>query len=946
MASRAVLAHLGIAPRPGRPARAAGARAAAAPLLDDADGTMGTAVKLPPQLARPFRLVAFEWDRTAVGSRADDAAPVRGPIERLLRHGVLVMVIAGAGAREVDRQLSRDIRGPHRRGLFLATRRGSEVYGFDPAARDPLLRWRRPASPDEERAPTGAADAIAWMLRELARPNGIEDADVLVAGLAGHDARLVPAEAPGAALVSVGAEPGEVPSFVLPLGGGPDGLRALLEAQAALHPVELPDGPDHREAWTLVEDGFVLTREHELESLFAVANGYVGTRGSLVEGSPLSAPATFAAGVFVTPPSGGTPELVRLPDWTSVEASIDGRPLRLAQGETLEHRRILDLRRGELWREWRQRDPAGRITRIRGFRLASRADPHVLVQSITLTPENYGGTVRVRISLPRRHVVRASRAEVALASATLLETPERFFEPPGDAVDLALEVQLGRTYRLDRVVSVRSTRDAAAPADEAEAHLDAALRAQGVEGLVAAHRAAWEARWRTADVVVDGDAEAQRALRFAVYHLLSAANPDDERASIGARALTGTGYRGHVFWDTEIFMLPFFTLAQPEAARALLMYRFHTLPAARANAARLGWRGALYAWESADTGEEVTPPFIVAPDGEVVPVVAGEQEQHISADVAYGVWSYWVATLDERFLLEAGAEILIETARFWASRAERGEDGRYHIRGVMGPDEFHASVDDDAYTNGMARWNLEVGREVAALLAERWPERWIELSRRLRLDAAEPPAWARVAADMYTGLDERSGLFEQFRGYFGLEDIDLAALEPRSAPVDVLLGPERVQRSKVHKQADVVMLLHLLWDRFPPEVREANFRYYEPRCAHDSSLSPGIHALVAARLGDLPLAQRYFRQAAAIDLANAYGNAAGGVHAAALGGLWQAAVLGFAGLELAADGPRLRPNLPPGWTRLAFQVRWRGRPVAFELTAAAPEAHVAQEVRP
>jgi trehalose/maltose hydrolase-like predicted phosphorylase len=293
--------------------------------------------------------------------------------------------------------------------------------------------------------------------------------------------------------------------------------------------------------------------------------------------------------------------------------------------------------------------------------------------------------------------------------------------------------------------------------------------------------------------------------------------------------------------------------------------------------------------------------------------------------VAFGVWNYWQATGDDRFLVEAGAEILIETARFWASRAELEEDGSYHIRGVIGPDEYHETVDDNAYTNGMAQWNLEVAQEIADLFVERWPEQWQALSRRLGIEPEEPRRWQQVARDFYTGFDEQTGLFEQFRGYFGLEEIDLASFVPRTAPMDVLLGRERIQRSKIIKQPDVVMLVYLLWERMPPEVRKTNFEYYEPRCGHGSSLSPAIHALVAARLGDTALAERYFRQAAEIDLVDNMSNAAGGVHLGALGGLWQAAVLGFAGLRLAKDGPEYRPKLPASWRSLATHFQWRGR---------------------
>jgi trehalose/maltose hydrolase-like predicted phosphorylase len=254
-----------------------------------------------------------------------------------------------------------------------------------------------------------------------------------------------------------------------------------------------------------------------------------------------------------------------------------------------------------------------------------------------------------------------------------------------------------------------------------------------------------------------------------------------------------------------------------------------------------------------------------------------------------------------------------------------GPDGRYHIAQVIGPDEYHEGVDDNAYTNVMAQWNLERGVEAVHLLQERWSQRAVEVLARLQMKSAEPEQWRMIAERLYTGLDPRTGLFEQFRGYFDLEPIDLAAYEPRTAPMDVLLGRQRIQRSQVIKQADVVLLLALLWERFPPSVREANFRYYEPRTAHGSSLSPAVHALVAARLGDEDLAERYFRQGASIDLANNMGNAASGVHMGALGGLWQAAVLGCAGMALRPDGLASAPNLLRPWRQLRFPVRWRGR---------------------
>jgi kojibiose phosphorylase len=511
---------------------------------------------------------------------------------------------------------------------------------------------------------------------------------------------------------------------------------------------------------------------------------------------------------------------------------------------------------------------------------------------------------------------------LGFAVSSTVETPSVVLRLPAD---FALPVDLGSTYRLDRVLDVETARDGAPPRELAAGHLHEVLASGGMEGIVEAHRRAWDEVWHRSDVRIEGDADAQRALRFAIYHLVSAADPDDDRVSIGARALTGPGYGGHVFWDTDVYVLPFLTLTWPAAARAQLMYRYRTLPAARAKAAALGYRGALYAWESADTGEEVTPPAFVDVDGAVVLVASGTREQHISADVAWGVWSYWQATGDEAFLLDAGAEIVLETARFWASRVRAGDDGAYHIEEVEGPDEYHDLVDDDAYTNGMAQWNLERGVEVARTLAQRWPDAWRALSTRLAIAPDEPDRWREIAGRMYIGLDPHTGLIEEFRGYYGLEALDLTPYARRRTPMTVLLGRERIERSQIIKQPDVVMLLYLLWDRFTPAVREANFRFYDARTDHGSSLSPPVHAAFAARLGDVALAERYFRQTVAIDLENDMGNAASGVHIGALGGLWQAAVLGFAGLELGPRGPALHPHLPPSWRRVSFSITWRGQ---------------------
>lgn len=710
--------------------------------------------------------------------------------------------------------------------------------------------------------------------------------------------------------------------------------------------------------WLLREEGFNLAREHELESLLAISNGYVGNRASLAEGTPLSSPATFAAGVFRHPQTpGSTPQLLILPDWTGIRIWIEGYLLNMNEGHVLEHQRVLDMLHGALWRTWRHRDPRGRETSILGYRLASIADRHLLLQSVTLKPENYSGTVQLEASIelppdldpslpPDWKTRRNAERPNVLPLAFRMQAPDKHvlaFAVAGQLLcsrfdgkrEVIIEerriverftasLERGAECQLLRAVSIFTSRDTNNLPEHAVDHANSVF-ACGFDALARAHSLGWRERWEGADVQVEGDDELQSALRFSTYHLIAAANPEDPRVSIGARALTGEAYKGHVFWDTEIFMLPFYIHTYPAAARALLSYRFHTLDAAREKARSAGFRGAMYPWESADSGQETTPRAVISPNGEIIPVLNGDMEIHITADVAFAIWQYWNATGDDEFLRSTGIEIMLETARFWASRGVLEQDSRYHIRHVIGPDEYHENVDDNAYTNLMATWNLRHGAAAARIVQSRWPDVWGELSARLRVSDEEIELWLKFADAMFTGFNPETDIFEQFSGYFGKEPIDLKSFEPRSAAMDVILGHHRIQQTNVVKQADVVMAMYLLWNDFAAEIREANFQYYEPRTGHGSSLSPAIHALVAARLGNRSLAQQYLRQASEIDLSNNMGNAAGGVHAAAMGGLWQAIVFGFAGVQPEDNCIAIMPNMLSHWRRISFPFRWRNR---------------------
>ena len=547
--------------------------------------------------------------------------------------------------------------------------------------------------------------------------------------------------------------------------------------------------------------------ESAVESRLAFGNGFLGMRAARsVSRGPTwvawlgysrwaSWPRCYVAGLFDMPNTEPpVPALVPVADWSRVRILLDGEPLLAREGEVLLGARKLDMRRGVLVSAWTHRTPAGITVAGRELRLLSLADRAAGLQLLQLSLDRDGVDVRLEASFAMAGLgmepvrleqdlgawrTEGTRKGVAMTGAATLRLGDEVLAP-----DRPFSLRwawrwrsaAGQVAEFDRLIAVAR---ADTPQDDPAPPASAALarnRALGWRAVLAAHEAAWDARWTASDVLIDGDDESQRAVRFAVYHLTSTANPEDDRVSIGARALTGDAYLGHVFWDTEIYLLPFYTAVWPEAARALLMYRYHTLPGARAKAAHFGFKGALYAWESADTGTETTPERVVVSDGTVVEILTGQMEHHISADVAYAVWQYWRATGDDDFFLRAGAEIVLDTARFWASRAVAEADGRRHIRHVIGPDEYHEDVDDNAFTNLMARWNIARALEAVELLQARWPDQAAALRQKLSLGDDELADWRDAIARIVTGLDPATGIYEQFAGFHALEPLDLAAL--------------------------------------------------------------------------------------------------------------------------------------------------------------------------
>jgi trehalose/maltose hydrolase-like predicted phosphorylase len=479
----------------------------------------------------------------------------------------------------------------------------------------------------------------------------------------------------------------------------------------------------------------------------------------------------------------------------------------------------------------------------------------------------------------------------------------------------AIERRDGHSGVSERVVSY------AVGADEPAAVRDAVARvreraAVGFDRVLAEHRARWARRWSDAAISIEGDDEAQLRTRFAIFHLLSAA-PMTGEAAVGPRGLTGPAYGGHVLWDADVFVLPALAAIAPPAARAMLEYRLRRLDAARETALAAGRLGARFPWESAADGFDVTPRSGVMPDGRRVPILTGQYEEHVTSDVAWAADRYCEWTGDHAFLTGAGAPLVLETARYWASRAEWDGVGAAHIRDVIGPDEYHERVDDDAFTNVMARWHLRR----AARLADRVTG----------VPAEERRRWLALADALVDGYDATTGVYEQFHGFRDLEPLLITAVARPPIAADVLLGPARVSGAQVVKQPDVLMLHHMVPGEMAPGSLAANLAYYEPRTAQGSSLGPAVHAALLARAGRPDDALVPFRLAAAMDLVDLTGTTAAGLHLATMGGVWQAVVHGFGGVQATNGVLRVDPHLPESWRSITLRCRFQGSPVELRL---------------
>jgi alpha,alpha-trehalose phosphorylase len=715
------------------------------------------------------------------------------------------------------------------------------------------------------------------------------------------------------------------------------------------------------EPWAVREAELDLDRLAQTESVFALANGHIGLRGNLDEGEPFGLPGSYIAGFYeVRPlpyaePGYGYPEagqsIINVTNGKIIRLLVEDEPLDIRYGKLRRHERVLDLRAGVLRRTLEWASPRGHAVRVSSTRLVSftqRAvaailyevealdgETPVVVQSELIANEElpltesdpraaealasplqseFFGARDTRVVL--EHSTRASGLTMAAAMDHVIdgqahtEVTSESFDDIGRVLVTA-DLVPGKPLRIVKFLTYgwSSQRSAPAIVDQVAAALGEA-RHRGWDGLVADQRGYLDDFWDRADVEIDGDAELQLAVRFDLFHTLQAGARAEERA-IAAKGLTGPGYDGHAFWDTESFVLPVLTYTAPHAARDALRWRYVTLELAQERARSLGLEGAAFPWRTI-RGQECSGYW-----------PAGTAAFHVNADIADAVARYQAASDDEEFASAEGLELLVETARLWRSLGHHDASGHFRIDGVTGPDEYSAVADNNIYTNLMAERNLREAFEGA----KRYPERAAELG----VDDEEAAAWRDAAQAMLIPYDKELEVHAQAEAFTEHEVWDFEATAPEQYPLLLHFPYFDLYRKQVVKQADLVLALHLRGDVFSDEEKARDFAYYEGLTVRDSSLSACIQAVIAAEVGHLKLAYDYLSEAALIDLDDLQHNTRDGLHIASLAGTWIGAVAGFGGMRDHNGILSFAPRLPPALTRLTFRLCFRGRRLLVEV---------------
>ena len=713
--------------------------------------------------------------------------------------------------------------------------------------------------------------------------------------------------------------------------------------------------------WRLRWRGLDLHELHRTESTFALSNGHIGMRGTFEEGEPRGLPGTYLNGFYERRPlpyaeaGYGYPEdgqtVVNVTDGSIIRLLVDDEPLDMRYGTALFHERTLDFRAGTLRRVTEWESPTGRRVRITSERLVSftsralvairyEVEPldgevELVVQSDLLANEPIeSATKDPRVAAALDDPLVADAASASDMRATLahhtrssglrmaaamdhqvepLEAAQCRIQAEGDLARLTIAVDLPADgkLRLTKYVAYGWSAQRSSPALQAQ--VDAAL-AQAVETgwdtLAHRQREFLDHFWSVADVEIDGDTELQQAIRFALFHVIQAGARGETRA-IPAKGLTGPGYDGHAFWDTEMFVLPLLTYTLPDAARDALMWRYRTLDKARARARQLGQAGAMFPWRSIN-GDECSGYW-----------PAGTAAFHVNADVANATARYLAATDDEQFAEECGRELLVETARLWISLGHHDAHGEFRIDGVTGPDEYSAITDNNVYTNLMAQQNL--------IEAARYCERYPAVARYLDVTEEEAARWRAAAEHMRIPYDEALGVHPQSDGFTHHAEWDFAGTPAENYPLLLHYPYFDLYRKQLVKQADLVLAMYVRGDAFSYEQKAANFAYYEALTVRDSSLSACVQAVMAAEVGHMELAYDYLAEAALTDLHDLHDNVRNGLHIASLAGAWMACVAGFGGMRDCGDRVEFAPRLPPRLTRISFNLRLRGREVRVDI---------------
>jgi alpha,alpha-trehalose phosphorylase len=736
--------------------------------------------------------------------------------------------------------------------------------------------------------------------------------------------------------------------------------------------------------WNMVEKQFVPDLLEQGETMFAVGNGYLGMRGCFEEGGPIGQNGTYINGFYESWPilypegayglatTGQT--IINATDTKIVKLYVDDEPFWLPNAHVLTFDRRLNMKSGTLDRDIIWETPAGKQVRITSRRLVSFEHRHLAAIFYEVTMLNAAAPIVISSELianepavqrenhdPRQakvfigkvlhhrssyakeprivlcHATAKSRMILSCAIDHRLETQcatnwqTRYTEDAGQVV-ASIDAQPGQPITLTKFMAYHTSRTA--PPDEmcarVERTLDRAV-ADGFPQLLQGQEQYMRDFWQRSDVQITVDltsakrstTEVQQAIRFNLFHVLQASARADT-TGVPAKGLTGQAYEGHYFWDTEIYVLPFLIYTAPRIAKNLLRFRHGLLDMARKRARQLSQKGAMFPWRTIN-GEEASAYY-----------AAGTAQYHINADIMYALKKYVQATGDEEFLFDEGAEMLVETARLWLDLGfySNRQGGKFCIHGVTGPDEYNTVVDNNTYTNLMARENLRYAASTVDTLQERRPDLYRALVHKTRLDPAEVTEWKHAAEGMYIPYDAILGITPQDDQFLQQEPWDFAHTPPDKYPLLLFFHPLTIYRHQVIKQADLVLAMLLLGHEFSPELKKRNFDFYDPLTTGDSSLSPCIQSIMAAEVGDMKKAVDYARVAALMDLGDVAGNVKDGCHIAAMGGVWMIFVYGFAGMRDYDGRLSFRPRIPHSLERLRFQLMFNSQ--VLEIDASRP----------